>query len=109
MQIICNLFHYAEEGREPAPLSETHYEIVQDLYLEQIKRSKRTSEARRASAFARYRDPNSPLPYMDITDPEELRRALESDPVYRNDDIDELVNLRMLMLDKSKKKGEETE
>jgi hypothetical protein len=109
MQIICNLFHYAEEGREPAPLSETHYEIVQDLYLEQIKRSKRTSEVRRASAFARYRDPNNPLPYMDITDPEELRRALESDPDYRNDDIDELVNIRMLMLEKNKKSGEETE
>ena len=108
MQIICNLFHYAEEGREPEPLSEKYYEIVQDLYLEQIKRSKRTSEVRRVSAKIRHRDQDSTLPYMDITDPEELRRALESDPDYRNDDIDELVNIRMLMLEKNKKSGEET-
>jgi hypothetical protein len=101
MQIICNLFHYAEEGREPEPLPEKHYEIVQDLYMEQVKRSKQVSEIRRVSANARYRDRDSSLPYMDITDPVELRRAFEADPDYNTLNIDELVKFRMFLQERN--------
>ena len=93
MRIICNLYHFAEDGREPQPLEDTHYEIIQDVYLDQIKRSKRISEVNRSNVSSRYRGKAPPLPELEITDPEELRRALASNPLYEDDDIDELVAL----------------
>ncbi len=40
MKIIENLYHYAEDGREPEPLEEMCYNIIQDMYMDQLKRSK---------------------------------------------------------------------
>ena len=47
MQIIENLYHYTEEGREPAPLENFCYNIIQDMYLDQIKRAQLAAETGR--------------------------------------------------------------
>ena len=107
MQIICNLYHFAEDGRAPEPLTDRHFDIIQDMYLEQIKRSKRLSEVRRASSYARFKVSDESLPYADITDPEELRQAFAADPEYKNSNIDQLVKFRMFLLNRSGN-GQET-
>ncbi|MBQ9150739.1 MAG: hypothetical protein IJX72_00705 [Clostridia bacterium] len=53
MKIICNLYHYAEEEREPEPLDNMLYNILQDMYLDQIKRSKMQEEKGRKGGIAR--------------------------------------------------------
>lgn len=40
MKIIENLYHYAEDGLEPEPMEEMCYNIIQDMYMDQLKRSK---------------------------------------------------------------------
>ena len=77
------------------------------MYLEQIKRSKRLSEVRRASSYARFKVSDESLPYADITDPEELRQAFAADPEYKNSNIDQLVKFRMFLLNRSGN-GQET-
>ena len=53
MQIIENLYHYAEEGREPTSLDEACYNIIQDMYLDQIKRAKHAEACGRRGGLAR--------------------------------------------------------
>ncbi len=53
MKIICNLYHYAEEAIEPEPLEELHYNILQNVYLDQIKRSKANQELGRKGGVTR--------------------------------------------------------
>ena len=98
MQIICNLYHYAEEERPPKPLEDLNFEILQDMYIEQIKRAKRQSDTNRANVSARYQAKAPKLPELEITDPDELRRALKSNPLYADDDIEDIVRMRMLCL-----------
>lgn len=98
MQIICNLYHYAEEERPPKPLEDLNFEILQDMYIEQIKRAKRQSDTNRANVSARYQGKAPKLPELEISDPDELRRALKSNPLYADDDIEDIVRMRMLCL-----------
>lgn len=104
MRIICNLYHYAEEERPPQPLEDMHYEILQDMYLEQIKRAKRVSDTNRQNVSTRYVPKAPPLPESLIEDPEELRRALSENPAYADDNIDELVKFRQLCLEKRRER-----
>lgn len=53
MKIIENLYHYAEDGVEPTPLEEMHYNIIQDMYVDQMKRAKRLELQGRRGGLAR--------------------------------------------------------
>ncbi len=53
MKIIVNLYHYAEDGTEPEPLEDLHYSILQDMYFDQLKRSKAQEERARLGGYAK--------------------------------------------------------
>ena len=117
MEIVLNLYHYAEEQREPEPLGDPHYEIVQNMLLDQLKRAVKKAESNRVSALrnvrmarelqdardARYdRYDRSGLwsepyrPTNTLTD-EELLEQFRNDEQYKNDDPYELLRLQRLI------------
>ena len=53
MKIIENLYHYAKDGVEPPPLEEMHYSIIQDMYVDQMKRMKRLEMQGRVGGLVR--------------------------------------------------------
>ncbi len=53
MKIIENLYHYAEDGVEPPPLEEVHFNILQDMYMDQLKRSMINAENGRNGGLAK--------------------------------------------------------
>ena len=53
MKIIENLYHYAEDGVEPPSLEEMHYSIIQDMYVDQMKRSMIYAQSGRMGGFAK--------------------------------------------------------
>ena len=63
MRIIENLYHYAEESIEPRPLEELCYNIIQDMFLEQLRRSKTNGENGRIGGMARTQRYSKPEPY----------------------------------------------
>ena len=56
MRIIENLYHFAEEGKEPEPLEDLSYSILQDMYVEQLRRSKNQAENGRLGGYKRARN-----------------------------------------------------
>ena len=53
MKIIENLYHYAEDGVEPTPLEEMHYNIIQDMYVDQFKRGLENEQRARKGGLAK--------------------------------------------------------
>ena len=94
MEMVLNLYHYSEEQREPTPLSEPQYEIVQDMLLDQMKRSMRKSESNRRAALRKTeREANPFASPFELTD-EELLELFETDDHYENEDPHELLRLQ---------------
>ncbi len=99
MEIILNLYHFAQEKREPRPLSAPHYEIVQNMLMDQVKRSMDKSMAHRQAAKR-----SGPLPVVDIqgmTD-EEVVAYLQSSDYYADEDPYEIVRLQRRMAEGSR-------
>lgn len=99
-QIIRNLYHYAEEDLEPQPLEEPQYTIIQDIYLDQLRRSKHRSAINRENVRSRYDRHKDPLKDPVEKDPEALTRMIAESPLYEEDDPDEI-----LLLYKAREKG----
>ncbi len=97
MEIILNLYHYAAERRDPKPLSEPQYEIVQDMLMDQVKRSMKKSESNRKAAQRMVKKAPRPfVPPSQMTD-EELLEMFETDEKYANDDPYELLKLQRII------------
>jgi hypothetical protein len=92
-QIVRNLYHYAEEDLEPAPLEELQYTILQDIYMEQLRRSKHRSEVNRENVRSRYDRPKDPLRDPAEKDTETLTRMVSESPLYEEDDPNEIMLL----------------
>ena len=97
MEIVCNLYHYAEERREPIPLTEPLYAIIQDFLLDQLKRSIRNSESNKRAAERC----NSPQPLTteeaaSMTD-EELLEHFRTNPYYADEDPEELLATQRML------------
>ena len=96
-RMVMNLYHYVKDGVRPDPLRGTN-NLVQNICLAQIDRSKERGEIGRLGAEARYgttgqgkRKPRE----AEVEIPAELLESgLEIDP---NDDMDELLLINRAM------------
>ena len=94
MEIINNLWHYAEERRPSIPLSDPRYEIVQFLFMEQMKRSIHKSEVNARNVSKRFDHAQSVTKksFSEMSD-EELLELFRTDESYKDDDPEELLAL----------------
>ena len=53
VQIIGNLYNYSKLGADPEPLSNPTYNIIQNMYIAGLKRSKQSSEIGRLGGQTR--------------------------------------------------------
>ena len=98
MEIIRNLWHYAEERREPVPLSKSQYEVIQIFLLEQLKRSIHKSEVNKQNALKRCEIPTDPpKKSFDGMNDEELLEIFRTDESYKDDDPKELLALQHIL------------
>jgi hypothetical protein len=98
MEIIRNLWHYAEERREPVPLSKPQYEVIQIFLLEQLKRSVHKSEVNKQNALKRCEIPTDPpKTSFDGMNDEELLEIFRTDESYKDDDPEELLALQHIL------------
>lgn len=98
MKIIHNLWHYAEERREPVPLLEPQYEVIQVLLIEQLKRSIYRSEVNTQNIQKRYEKPDpAPKRHFSEMSDEELLEMFRTDENYKDDDPEELLALHRVI------------
>lgn len=105
MRIIENLYHYAEDSIEPRPMEELSYNIIQDMFLEQLRRSKANSQNGHMGGMARTQRytkpepyerkygmpdimdlPEYPMPELSPEDEKRVREILNSHGIYACDD-----------------------
>ena len=94
MEIINNLWNYAEERCPSIPLSDPRYEIVQFLLMEQMKRSIHKSEVNARNVSKRFHHSQSVTKksFSEMSD-EELLELFRTDESYKDDDPEELLAL----------------
>lgn len=98
MEIIRNLWHYAEERREPVPLSKPQYEVIQIFLLEQLKRSIRRSEVNTQNIQKRFvRSTTTPKKQISEMNDEEMLELFRTDEAYADDDPEELLALQRIL------------
>jgi hypothetical protein len=102
MEIIRNLWHYAEERIEPVPVSEPLYDVIQIFLMEQLKRSLQKSETNKKNArFRQYGTVESPQKSHDGMTDEEMLEAFRTDEAYREDNPEDLLALQRIIQKKS--------
>lgn len=93
MKIICNLYHFAQEGREPEPMEEIQFHIVQDVYLDQLKRNLKRSATCSSNAGKRYQRTTPTQGFEHMTEAE-MRDYMKGDAEYDQGEIEEILALQ---------------
>ena len=97
MEIVLNLYHFAQDRREPQPLSEPQFEIVQDMLMDQVKRSMKQSDSIKIGLGKSRTDPRPPIVSVKGMSDEEVLEYFRTHDEYADDDPYELLYLQRLI------------
>ncbi len=109
MEIILNLYHYTEERREPKPLCEPPYEIVQEMLLDQVKRSLRASDHIKRGISRAGKEPEPPLVSIAGMSDEEVIEYFRTHEEYADDDPYELLHIQRIVSGERKPRMQSSE